>query len=203
MENNEPDCTKYERIKGNTKVAEDYFQKLYSSQSIDPALYQEVFSGFDKKVTADMNNDLTRRITEEGVQAALFDIGPHRTPGPGGFSAVFYHKIWEHLKPEIMKEVNDFFDRGNFDQQHNHTNLCLIPKVYPPSDMKEFRPIALCNVLYKIISKVLVNRLKKHLDHIISENQNVFIPNRLISDNIVVAHEMFHCLKARKRQSKS
>ncbi|WZY89335.1 hypothetical protein YC2023_046070 [Brassica napus] len=86
---------------------------------------------------------------------------------------------------------------------HNHTNLCLIPKIYPPTGMKDFRPIALCNVSYKIISKILVNRLKNHLSNIVSENQNAFIPGRLISDNIVVAHEIFHSLKARKRQANS
>lgn len=122
-----------------------------------------------------------------------------KAPGSDGFTAVFYQKFQEDLKPEIMKEFENFFERGIFDEQHNHTNLCLIPKVYPPSGMKEFRPIALCNVSYKIISKVLVNRLKKHLGHIISENQNAFIPNRLISDNIVVFHEMFHSLKAQKK----
>lgn len=114
-------------------MAEDYFQKLYSSQSIDPALYQEVFSGFAKRVTTEMNHDLTKRITEEEVQEDLFDIGPYKAPGPDGFSTVFYQKFWMDLKPEIMEEVQNFFELGVFDQQHNHTNLCLIPKVYPPT----------------------------------------------------------------------
>lgn len=60
----------------------------------------------------------------------------------------------------------------------------------------------MCNVLYKIISKVLVNRLKSHLPHIVAENQNAFISGKLISD-IVVAHEIFHSLKSRKRQANS
>lgn len=89
------------------------------------------------------------------------------------------------------------------DHQLSHTNICLIPKVYPPTGMKEFRPIALCNVSYKIITKVLVNRLKEHLSNIISENQNAFIPGRMISDNFVIAHEVFHSLKARKRHASS
>lgn len=102
-----------------------------------------------------------------------------------------------------MREIVVFFNEGSMDDQHNHTNLCLIPKVYPPTGMSEFRPIALCNVSYKIFSKVLVNRLKNHLSCIITENQTVFIPERVISGNIIVANKIFHSLKARKRQSTS
>ncbi|XP_009124577.2 uncharacterized protein LOC103849567 [Brassica rapa] len=192
--------------KGHKEVAEvatTYFQNLFSSEEINLNLYNEVFLGFTPRVTQDMNDDLTKPITEEEVQAALFDMGPHRAPGPDGFSAVFYQKFWSECKADIMEEIDKFFNTGELDQQHNHTNLCLIPKIYPPMGMKEFRPIALCNVSYKIISKILVNRLKTHLPNIISEYQNAFIPGRLISDNIVVAHEIFHSLKARKRQSNS
>ena len=129
-------------------------------------------------------------------------ICPHRAPGPDGFTAKFDQRFCEDLKREIMKEILDFFERGEFNKQHNHTNLCLIPNIYPPTGMAEFRPIALCNVSYKFISKILVNRLKKHLSSIISENQQAFIPGRIITYNIIVAHEILHSLKIRKRQSK-
>lgn len=192
--------------KGHREVADvatNYFQNLYASEETDVELYAEVFSGFTQRVTQDMNDDLTRQITEKEIQEALFDMGPHRAPGPDGFSAAFYQKFWSESKAAIMDEVESFFNTGVLDQQHNHTNLCLIPKIYLPSGMKDFRPIALYNVSYKIISKILVNWLKKHLSDIVSENQNAFIPGRLISDNIVVAHEVFHSLKSRKRQANS
>lgn len=150
-----------------------------------------------------MNQDLTRSVTEDEVREAVFDMGPNRTPGPDGFTAGFFQKFWEDIKGDLTREVSSFFEGDGLDTTHNHTNLCLIPKVYPPTGMKEFRPIALCNVAYKIFAKILVNRLKKHLSNIISENQNAFIPGRVITDNIVIAHEVFHSLKVRKRQATS
>lgn len=122
---------------------------------------------------------------------------------PDGFTAAFYQQYWEDIKDELMQEISGLFTSEGLDRQHNRTQLCLIPKVYPPTGMTQFRPIALCNVSYKVFSKVLVNRLKQHLSNIISENQNAFIPGRVISDNIVIAHEIFHSLKSRTRQATS
>ena len=75
----------------------------------------------------------------------------------------------------------------------NHTFITLIPKVKNPEFVFEFRPISLCNVLYKIFSKVLANRLKKILPNIITENQNAFKKSQLISDKILVAFEYIVC----------
>ena len=186
-----------------SNVAVNYFQRLYTSSPTNQQLYESIFQGFEKRVTDDMNQDLTRSVTEDEIREAVFDMGANRTPGPDGFSAVFYQKFWEDIKDDLMQEVSSFFDGDGLDTTHNHTNLYLIPKVYPPTGMKEFRPIALCNVAYKIFTKILVNRLKKHLSNIISENQNAFIPGRVITYNIVIAHEIFHSLKARKRQATS
>lgn len=166
----------YRGHKEISKVAVKYFEDLYASEGTDSVLYERVFQNFQQRVTPEMNQDLTRQITEEEVRIAIMDIGAHRAPGPDGFTAIFYHTYWEEIKDDVMKEISNFFETGQMDIQLSHTNLCLIPKTYPPTGMKEFRPIALCNVSYKIITKVLVNRLKLHLDGIISENQNAFIP---------------------------
>ena len=165
--------------------------------------FEQTFQGFAQRVTSDKNDDLIRDIAKEEVQKAVFDIGPHKAPGPDGFTGVFYHQHWEDVKTELMAEIKRFFTDEDFDDKLNQTNICLIPKVYPPTGMSEFRPIALCNVTYKVISKILINRLKKHLGSVISENQAAFIPGRMISDNIIMAHEVFHSLKVRKRQATS
>lgn len=186
------------------RVAQDYFQELFSNNSdADPRQLEQVFQGFQTRVTEEMNLDLIRSVTSEEIESAMFDIGSDRAPGPDGFSAAFYHQYWGEIKPEIISEVTKFFTDGQLDAELNHSNLCLIPKFYPPTEMMQFRPIALCNVAYKVISKILVQRLKHHRHNIITENQAAFIPGRMITDNIIIAHEVFHSLKVRKRQAAS
>ena len=81
----------------------------------------------------------------------------------------------------------------------NATSITLIPKVRHPQTISQFRPIALCPVLYKIAAKAIANRLRCYMDDIISEEQSAFVPGRLITDNVLVAFESVHTLRRRKK----
>ena len=81
----------------------------------------------------------------------------------------------------------------------NETFICLIPKVASPQKIIEFRPISLCNVVYKIISKVPANRLKKILEEVIDESQSAFVLGRSITDNVLVAFETMHCIDLKRK----
>lgn len=102
-----------------------------------------------------------------------------------------------------MEIVQQFFTTGVIDDQLRHTNIALIPKKRNPNFMTDLRPISLCNIVYKIISKVLANRLKQIIDSIISDTQSVFIPGRQITDNIMVAFEVMHYMKRKDKGKES
>lgn len=159
---------------------------LTSKRSIqkDPTLDSaSILALINGKVTTAMNEMLVKDFTEEVISDALFHIGPLKAPGPDGFPAWFYQRNWDTMKKEIVAVVQQFFREGAMPAGVNETCIVMIPKVAQPESMKDFRPISLCNMLYKIVSKCLVNRLCPLLDEIISENQSAFVPGRLISDN--------------------
>lgn len=93
----------------------------------------------------------------------------------------------------------DFLNGGQLDRALNSTYIVLIPKIKNPMDVGDYRPISLCNALYKIIAKPLPNRLKTVLAEVISYNQSAFILGRIIFDNVMIAYDTLHTMKNRQK----
>jgi hypothetical protein len=156
----------------------------------------------ESRIDGEMNASLLKPFLEKEVQCALFQMAPTKTPGPDGYPAGFFQKNWGTLGGDICSTILGILNSGSMPNSLNTTHIVLIPKIKNPSNVMDFRPISLCNVLYKIISKVLANRLKKILNHIISPVQSAFIPRRLITDNVVVAYETLHTMHTRLKGKK-
>jgi exonuclease III len=169
-----------------------YYADLFTSAS--PVNLEACISAINSKVTTVMNGNLTADFTREEVKNALDQMAPNKAPGPDGFTAGFYQQHWDTVGSEVCEAALYFFKNISMDQDINSTNIALIPKKQTPVSVTEFRPISLCNVLYKIISKVLANKFKKVLPTIISPYQSAFLSGRLITDNILAAYETMHSM---------
>lgn len=178
-----------------------HFQDLYERPPMRD--FGDVISLIDPLISTECNARLVRDVTREEVKTAVFELGPLRAPGSDGFPRLFYQRYWDTVGEEVFQAVQSFFKDGVLLREVSQTNVTLIPKVPNPESMNQLRPISLCRFLYKIISKVLTNRLQPFIDGIISEEQSAFIPGRQIQDNITVAHEVFHFLKHKKVGPKS
>ncbi|KAL5564670.1 hypothetical protein UlMin_027834 [Ulmus minor] len=117
-------------------------------------------------------------------------------------SALFYQKYWSIVGEEVTTACLGFLNEGLDLGSINETLITLLPKVKCPTQITEFRPISLCNILYKITSKMLATRMRSVMDSTISEEQSAFIPGRLISDNAIVGFECLHALKRRRSKKK-
>ncbi|GLT49980.1 hypothetical protein SLA2020_234990 [Shorea laevis] len=145
---------------------------------------------------------MDRRYTAEEVLLALKQIHSSKAPGPNGMNAGFFKHYWPIIGDDVTKAVLEFFNEGIMTKGVNRTHIVLILKTKNPNAMKDFWPISLCNVIYKVISKILTNRLKPLLPSIISKNQSAFVLSRLIYDNVMVAFEMVHHLKNKRQGTK-
>ncbi|KAA3470173.1 reverse transcriptase [Gossypium australe] len=149
-------------------------------------------------ITDSMNKNLNKDFTNAEILAAFNQMDPRKASGVNGLPGSFIKEHWQtvgadvsRLCHETLRDVKDIY-------KINETLLVMIPKIENPCDMTNFCPISLCRVVYKIISKVLANLLKEVLFVCISQNQSMFVPGRMIHDNVLIAHELVHYLRSSK-----
>ena len=146
-----------EDIRDVAEVAVNYFETIFHLGTCERM--EECLNTVPQRMTTAMRVELSRPTVEE-VKAALFQMGPTKAPGPDGMNALFYQKFWHIVGNDVSSAVLEFLNFGIMIPEINYTHLVLIPKIKSPEKMTNFRLFSLCNVIYKIISKVLANRLK-------------------------------------------
>jgi hypothetical protein len=158
-------------------------------------LASEFFQGVSNRIDNQMFDILAADFTSMEVMEATQQLKSNSAPGPDGVSALFYHKFWEIVGQKVLDYTLNILNNGGNPADINFTYISLIPKINSPNTPTDFRPISLCNVIMKIVTKTIANRLKLILPNINTENESAFIPGRLITDNTLLAFEAFHYLK--------
>ena len=174
------------------QVATSYFEALYTTSNLSNI--EETTTAILTRVIEKMNTELAKDFTREEMVAALKQIHPTKALGPNGMSAMFYQKYWSIISDSVVNIVLNVLNHNLLIGDLNKTNIALVPKTKSPKRMTKFRLISLCNVIYKLISKTVTNRLKALLPQLILENQSAFTSDLLITDNVLVAFELMHYL---------
>nr|XP_027089582.1 uncharacterized protein LOC113710661 [Coffea arabica] len=174
-----------------------YYEDLYTTSQ--PRDMEEVLEGVPVSITSRLNQTLIQPVEEAEVRVAVFSMHPNKAPGPDGMTPLFFQRYWNDIKTDVVSAIQSFLSHGHLLKSINETSITLIPKVENPIDLANYRPISLCNVLYRILAKILANRLKKVIALCISSSQSAFVPGRQIVDNIILAHEIMHFLKSKRK----
>ena len=128
-------------------------------------------------------------------------MDPYKAPGCDGLPAKFYQANWSIVGNKVCDFILTAFRDGFFDRKINETLIWIIPKVDQPERINQFRPISLCNVTVKTITKIMVSRLRPYLTKLVNPTQSAFIPGRGCHDNIIVVQEIIHSFKKCKSKS--
>ncbi|KAG7578919.1 Reverse transcriptase domain [Arabidopsis thaliana x Arabidopsis arenosa] len=179
------------------KLALDYYTRLYSMIDVDPIVDRLPQQGFVALSPAD-RTELSRSFVAEEVEKAIRSMGKFKSPGPDGYQPIFYQQCWETVGESVIKLVLEFFENLELPMNLNDALVVLLPKVGKPEKITQFRPISLCNVLFKIITKTMVERLKPVMSKLIGPAQASFIPGRVSTDNIVLVQEAVHSMRRKK-----
>jgi hypothetical protein len=203
-----PDGTESTTQEQLSKTLNDYFQDIFNSQH--PSIYTinnlttSLMNAGNRSPTQqpdreppspsphhqppchDMSPYTNSKPTVQELYNILKEMRSNASPGPDGFNAAFYKSAWSWVSNDVYNLVTEFYTTAFMSPELNQTFIVLIPKKTQPTIPQDFRPISLCNVIYKIIAKSLAERLKPHLPDFIDHAQAAFIKNRHISSNVII-----------------
>nr|GEZ15733.1 RNA-directed DNA polymerase, eukaryota [Tanacetum cinerariifolium] len=158
---------------------------------------------FPRKLSLKQQKELENEVSNEEIKKAVWNCGTDKAPGPDGYTFGFYRKFWYLIEGDVCDVVKFFFTHGNIPKGCNSSFIALIPKIPDFKLVKDYRPISLVGSLYKIIAKIMANRLVDVLGSLVHEVQSAFIADRQILDGPMIVNEWCYwiqsCLKSSRR----
>ncbi|KAA3470829.1 reverse transcriptase [Gossypium australe] len=133
---------------------------------------------------------------------ALKGMGPLKAPGSNGFPALFFQKYWHIIGKKVLEFCLGILNDGKGLESANSTDIVLILKTSHPTALVNFRPISLCTVMYKLVTKTIDKWLQDVMGICIDKAQSAFVPGRLISDNVLLAYELLHTFRQKRMGKK-
>ncbi|GKA41711.1 RNA-directed DNA polymerase, eukaryota, reverse transcriptase zinc-binding domain protein, partial [Tanacetum coccineum] len=183
-------------------LVKDEFLSYFASRFNKPPDYRlHIDLDFPNKLSLEQQMVLEIEVTREEIKKAVWDCGVDKSPGPDGFTFGFYRRYWTFLENDVVEAVLYFFNHGQFPKGSNSSFITLIPKTQEAKMMKDFRPITLIGSLYKIIAKILANRLVVVLEDLVSDVQSAFVAKRQILDGPFILNELFQWCKMKKKHT--
>jgi len=143
-----------------------------------------------KKLSYGQASNLVRPFSLEEVKKAVWECESFKSPGPDGIIFGFIKDFWHELKDDFMRFLVEFHCNGRLTKGINSTFIALIPKIESSQKIADFRPISLVGCMYKVLAKVLANRLRSIIDLLVSDTQSAFIHSKQILDGILIANEV-------------
>jgi hypothetical protein len=137
-------------------------------------------------------------INEKDVKISLWSLKPFKAPGSDGLHPGFFQKCWNTVGESVVKEVSHIFSSQRMPEYLHKTLISLIPKCQGPETFNQFRPISLCNTVYKIVTKIIMSRLRPIIGNLVSPFQAAFVPGRRGIDNVIIAQELIHSFQRKK-----
>lgn len=183
-----------------SRIFLNYFVNIFTSNN-DENL-KDIHRVVENRITQEMREDLNHKLTIEEVRNFIIQMKGNASSGPDGLPTFFYHHYWEIVDPIVTNLVLGILNNNGDIDNINKTYICFIPKIKNLCYPSDYRLMSLCNVSLKIVSKTIANRIKKHQNFIFSPFQSAFIPEMLITYNIILTYEALHSLNKNNNTEK-
>ncbi|KAF5754385.1 putative RNA-directed DNA polymerase [Helianthus annuus] len=184
----------------NPVIIKEAFFDFFSKQFVEPMSSRPYVIGHNLATLSTIEaNILVEPFSITEIKEAIWGCVGDRAPGPDGFNFKFIKKNWDLFQGDFIRLFQEFYDNGSINKCCSSSFIALIPKVKDPSSPSNFRPISLIGVVNKAISKVLVNRLKRVIGRLVSEEQSAFLAGRNISDGPLILNEAIAWMKKAKK----